>query len=94
MAVGLVLGVSLIVAGLVLLSHLSYTNLSDKKEDDPEEVPAMPGKDQKNRNDCFLPFCFFRVGHITNHETWIIACLLSGSFVLILSMVPDSTRGA
>jgi hypothetical protein len=90
MAIGFVLGVSLIVAGLVLLSHLSYTSLTDKKTDDPEEAPAIPGRKESaaQSNDCFLPFCFFQVARITNHETWIVACLLSGSFVLLLSLVP------
>lgn len=88
MAVGFILGAALIVVGLVLMSHLSYTNLMDKKTDDPEEVPAIPGKVAGGQNDCFLPFCYFRVNHVTNHETWIVACLLSGSLVLTLSLVP------
>lgn len=86
------MGVALIVAGLVLLCHLSYTNLSEKSadaQDDIENAAVMTGKtgrDEKH-NDCFLPFCFFQAGQVYNHETWIVACLMTGSTVLVLSMV-------
>lgn len=91
MAIGLVLGVTLITAGLVLLCHLSYTNLSDKSadaQDDVENAAVMTGKTGVSKhNDCFLPFCFFQAGQVYNHETWIVACLMTGSTVLVLSMV-------
>lgn len=86
MAIAFVVGVSLIVFGLVLLSHHSYQNLTDKKTDDPEAVPAMGGKAEQNS--CILPFCYFRVARITNHECWIVACLLSGACVLLMGLVP------
>jgi hypothetical protein len=101
MAIGLILGVSLVVTGLVLMCHLSYTNLGFKEEDDdPDnagrdvEDPSMgverPGKHHhhhnKKENDCILPFCFFQVARVTNHESWIVACLLSGATVLVLSI--------
>ena len=93
MAIGLILGTTLVVAGLVLLCHLSYTNLSDKSspdaQDDVESTGVMTGKNPNSQrhNDCILPFCFFQVAQVTNHETWIVACLMTGATVLVLSMV-------
>ena len=88
MPVGLVLGMALVVTGLVLLCHLSYTNLSEKACHDDAEDPAMGGKTlQAVPNDCFVSFCFFRVAQVKNHETWIVACLMTGATVLVLSMV-------
>ena len=90
MAIGIVLGVALIVAGLVLLSHLSYTNLGEKPDVQEDMESASVTEDSSNKskhNDCFLPFCFFQVARVTNHESWIVACLMSGATVLVLSMV-------
>jgi hypothetical protein len=92
MAIGLILGVALIVAGLVLLSHLSYTNLGEKPmnmQEDMESASVTGDNNNKSNkhNDCFLPFCFFQVAQVTNHETWIVACLMSGATVLVLCMV-------
>ena len=88
MPVGLVLGMALVVTGLVLLCHLSYTNLSEKACHDDTEDPAMGVKPlQAGPNDCFVSFCFFRVAQVKNHETWIVACLMTGATVLVLSMV-------
>ena len=93
MAIGLILGTTLVVAGLVLLCHLSYTNLSEKSssdaQDDIESTGVMTGKnpDKQKHNDCILPFCFFQVAQVTNHETWIVACLMTGATVLVLSLV-------
>ena len=98
MAIGLILGVSLVMTGLVLMCHLSYTNLSCKEDSDECDVedPSMGverscKKDKKHgdverHNDCILPFCFFQVSRVTNHESWIVACLLSGATVLVLSI--------
>ena len=85
MALGLVLGLSLVMAGLLLMCHLSYTNLGKKGEQDCEDL-SMAGN-TLSRNDCFLPCCYFRAGHVHNHETWIVTCLLSGALVLWVSMV-------
>lgn len=90
MTFGLILGVALVAAGLVLLCHLSYTNLGEKSadaQDDVENAAVMTGKNSKKHNDCILPFCFFQVGQVYNHETWIVACLMTGATVLVLSMV-------
>ncbi len=84
MAVGLVLGMALVVTGLVLLCHLSYTSLGEKADD--AEDPAM-GVKPGPPNDCFVSCCFFQVAQIKNHETWIVACLMTGVTVLVLSMV-------
>ena len=90
MTVGLILGVALVMAGLVLLCHLSYTNL-EKKDSPPDhddaEDPSMGIKPIRKQNDCILPYCFFQVAQVTNHETWIVACLMTGATVLVLSMV-------
>lgn len=89
MALGLILGVTLVVAGLILLCHLSYTNLGDKSDamDDTESARVMTGGSAKKHNDCPLPLCFFQIAQVANHETWIVACLMSGAAVLVLSMV-------
>jgi hypothetical protein len=31
--------------------------------------------------------CFFQTSRIRNHESWIVACLLSGAAVLLMSLV-------
>jgi hypothetical protein len=86
MALGLIVGVTLVMAGMVLLCHLSYTNLSEKgKQADPED--ATMGTKPAPHNDCFLPMCFFQTSQVRNHETWIVACLLSGAAVLSMSLV-------
>ena len=89
MTVGLILGVALVMAGLVLLCHLSYTHLEKKDHppDDAEDPSLMGGKPLRGHNDCILPYCFFQVAQVTNHETWIVACLMTGATVLVLSMV-------
>ena len=85
MTLGLIVGVTLVMAGLVLLCHLSYTNLSEKAQADPED--ATMGAKPAPQNDCLLPMCFFQTSRIRNHESWIVACLLSGAAVLLMSMV-------
>lgn len=76
---GLFVGGALLLSGLVLLSHLSYQNGKE------------PSCDQEGhgvlKNDCILPLCYFRTANVRNHETWVVACLLSGSAVLLLSML-------
>jgi hypothetical protein len=85
MTLGLILGVTLVGAGLVLLCHLSYTSLSEKHCDmEPED--ATNGPQAPLQNDCLLPMCFFQTSRIRNHETWIVALLLSGAAVLLLSL--------
>lgn len=75
---------ALVVVGLVLLCHLSYTNLGDKGVVDPED-PTL-GPERSKHNDCFLPCCFFQVSQVRNHETWVLVCLLGGATVLVLSI--------
>ena len=93
MTAGLVLGMALVATGLALLCHLSYTNLTSNKnkegEHDDAEDPAIGGNPTRTGpdNDCFVSFCFFRVAQVKNHETWIVACLMTGATVLVLSMV-------
>jgi len=95
MAIGLILGMTLITVGLVLLCHLSYTNWgeSDKSadaQDDIENASVITGKKAtgaRKHNDCLLPFCFFQAGQVYNHESWIVAFLMTGSTVLLLSLV-------
>jgi hypothetical protein len=89
MAIGLILGVALVMAGLVLLCHLSYTNLSEKADEEAcdDENPTMGKRKEGPHNDCVLPCCFFQVAHVNNHETWIVFCLLCGATVLVLSLV-------
>ena len=89
MALGLILGVTLVVGGLILLCHLSYTNMDGKSDaqDDAENAGVMTGSALRKHNDCPLPLCFFQIAQVANHETWIVACLMSGAAVLVLSMV-------
>jgi hypothetical protein len=82
MPLGLIVGVALVAAGLVLLCHLSYTELSEKS--DPED--PTQGKPREEVNDCLLPMCFFRTSRVRNHESWIVAFLLSGASVLLMSL--------
>lgn len=96
MTLALVLGVSLVMTGLVLLCHLSYTNLGGKQAPGPEEdgcdvedpsMGGLPGvKSAESHNDCLLPCCFFQISRVMNHESWIVACLLGGATVLVLGM--------
>ena len=86
MTLGLIVGVTLVMAGLVLLCHLSYTNLSEKTLV-PNQEDATMGAKPAPPNDCLLPMCFFQASRIKNHETWIVACLLSGAAVLLMSLV-------
>ena len=87
MALGLIVGVALVAAGFVLLCHLSYTELSDKHQPaaDPEDSTQY-SKPREEVNDCLLPMCFFRTSRVRNHESWIVAFLLSGAAVLLLSL--------
>ena len=85
MAIGIILGVALVVMGLVLLCHLSYTNLGDKPPVSDVEDPTL-GPARPKHNDCFLPCVFFQVSHVSNHETWVLVCLLGGATVLVLSL--------
>ena len=84
---GLFVGSTLLVAGLVLLSHSSYQNYGGLKGGthvlDVDEESGV----QHEKNDCVVPFCFFRASNVKNHETWVVSCLLSGSAILLLSMV-------
>jgi hypothetical protein len=88
MTLGLIFGVSLVMTGLVLLCHLSYTHLDKMKPVDETDVedPSM-GNPKERHNDCLLPFCFFQVSQVMNHESWIVTFLLCGATVLVLSMV-------
>jgi hypothetical protein len=87
MPLGLIVGVSLVMAGLVLLCHLSYTELSEKSQSavDPED-PTQVSRDKGHENDCLLPMCFFQTSRVRNHESWIVAFLLSGAAVLLMSL--------
>lgn len=90
MTIGIILGITLVMIGLLLLAHLSYTNYGANeggKECDPENPSNgfRPYAGQKI-NDCPLPFCFFQLAAVANHETWIVAFLLGGSAVLALTL--------
>jgi hypothetical protein len=87
MAIGLIVGATLLATGLVLLSHLSYTKLN--KSVDPaghDEEGLHSSKPPPEQNDCFLPMCFFQADRVRNHETWVVAFLLSGCTVLLLNL--------
>lgn len=89
MAIGIIVGITLVMIGLFLLAHLSYTHY-DKgtaPANDPENPSngIRPYVGQKV-NDCPLPLCFFQLAAIANHETWIVAFLLGGSAVLLLTI--------
>jgi hypothetical protein len=87
MALGLIVGFTLVVAGLLLLCHLSYTQLSEKHQpSDPEEPNVGGPASAKEPNDCLLPMCFFQFSRLQNHESWIVAFLLSGAAVLLMSI--------
>jgi hypothetical protein len=95
MAVGIILGVTLVMIGLMLLAHLSYTNYgaedcknNNNKEFDPENPSngVRPQFHPQKTNDCPIPLCFFQVAAISNHETWIVSFLMGGSAILILSL--------
>jgi hypothetical protein len=86
MPLGLIVGVALVAAGLVLLCHLSYTELSDKHQSAADPEDPTQGKPREEVNDCLLPMCFFRTSRVRNHESWIVAFLLSGASVLLLSL--------
>lgn len=90
MAIGIFVGVTLVMVGLLLLAHLSYTNYGSDGDkistaNDPEN-PSNGSRHPAKINDCPLPLCFFRVAAVANHETWIVAFLLGGSAVLALSL--------
>lgn len=88
MAIGLVVGATLLATGLVLLSHLSYTKLNKQQSSlEDEESSGTQQAGQAPHNDCILPMCFFQADRVRNHETWVVAFLLSGSVVLLLNMV-------
>lgn len=87
MAIGLIVGGTLLATGLVLLSHLSYSKLNTPPGADEENLRvAGAAKAQGESNDCILPMCFFHADHVRNHETWVVAFLLSGCIVLLLSL--------
>ena len=86
MALGLVVGVALVAVGVVLLCHLSYTELSEKSQADDPEDPTQGRPPKALENDCLLPMCFFQTSRVRNHESWIVAFLLSGASVLLLSL--------
>lgn len=88
MAVGIILGVALVVVGLVLLCHLSYTNLGDAAKGETDVEDPTLGPPRPKHNDCFLPFCFFQASRVYNHETWVLVCLLGGATVLVLNITP------
>lgn len=90
MAAGIILGIALVMVGLVLMAHLSYTNLKPIP-DTGAICPEDPTYQHETRglakvNDCPLPYCFFQASAIANHETWIVAFLLGGAAVLSLSL--------
>ena len=89
-----VLGISLIASGLFLLCHHGYTHMNNVpeqgKQSPDEEGLGKEGQENAGSNDCCVPICFFRVSELYNHETWIVVCLLCGSTVLLMSLVPST----
>jgi hypothetical protein len=87
MAIGIFVGVTLVMVGLLLLAHLSYTNYGKDPclVHDPEDA-VNGSRGFVKTNDCPLPLCFFHVASIANHETWVVSFLLAGSAVLMLSL--------
>jgi hypothetical protein len=102
MVIGIFVGITLVMVGLALLAHLSYLNYDCDQSarnrqsashaeaggacpEDPSSSLYKTGKGGKI-NDCPLPLCFFQVSAVSNHETWIVAFLLGGSAVLLLSL--------
>lgn len=88
MAIGIFVGVTLVMVGLLLLAHLSYTNYGKDPclVHDPEDAANHGSRGFVKTNDCPLPLCFFHVASIANHETWVVSFLLAGSAVLMLSL--------
>lgn len=87
MTAGIVVGMSLISIGLVLLSHLSYSELAVKPLLPTTAEGVKPKEEiQADKNNCFLPMCFFSTNRVRNHETWVVTCLLSGCLVLLMSL--------
>jgi hypothetical protein len=88
MVAGFIVGIALVLVGLALMAHLSYTNLKQTPDPVCPEDPTYLNDSGKLGpiNDCPLPFCFFQASVIANHETWIVAFLLGGAAVLSLSL--------
>jgi hypothetical protein len=88
MAVGIFVGMTLIVIGLALLSHLSYSEVGHKSllPTQAEDVKLPQQDADYPKNDCFLPMCYFHLARVRNHETWVVTFLLSGCIVLLLSL--------
>ena len=92
---GIVIGVAIVSFGLILLGHLSYISHKSIGEDDVYD-PKMAAKDDlemhaaksaASHNDCPLSLLFFRLSAIANHETWIVASLLAGASVLLVTIL-------
>jgi hypothetical protein len=84
MAIGLIVGATMLATGLVLLSHLSYSKLNKTEARDEESNSGKTASPE--HNDCFLPMCFFQNDRVRNHETWVVAFMLSGCTVLLLNL--------
>lgn len=88
MSLSMIIGISLVMLGLVLLGHLSYqTHKADHTDADDPENPDKCQRAPKRANDCPVPLCVFQISAIANHETWIVAFLLGGSAVLVVSLL-------
>ena len=92
MSVSIIIGISLVMVGLVLLGHLSYQTHKAENEGDMTDDPENPDKCQRQKrvNDCPVPLCVFQISAVANHETWIVAFLLGGSAVLVVSLLAGS----
>ena len=93
---GIVIGVAIVSLGLVLLAHLSYiTHHKDMDHDvyDPklakDDLETHAVKSASPHNDCPLSLFFFQLSAIANHETWIVAFLLAGCSVLVVTVLID-----
>jgi hypothetical protein len=93
--IGIAVGISLILAGLLVLAHLSYE--THKPNPDQQSDPEGGDGDMnvkhhpKKVNDCPIPLCVFQLAAIANHETWIVAFLMGGSAVLTVSVLTNHT---
>jgi hypothetical protein len=95
--ISMVVGISLILAGLLLLAHLSYeTHRKSLDDGSPDQSDPEGGCDMnlkphhpKKVNDCPIPLCVFQLAAVANHETWIVAFLMGGSAVLTVSVLTN-----
>jgi hypothetical protein len=88
--ISMVVGIGLILAGLLLLAHLSYETHKSESCPDPEGGGDVDVKHYPKRaNDCPIPLCVFQLAAVANHETWIVAFLMGGSAVLTVSVLTN-----